>query len=90
MANTQGKKGSSSKKQTVKEPREAKKDTSFKPLSFMNGLADEIRHTVFAIIFLVLGIALSSAPFGKAGIFGQTLYGGLNYLFGVGYFTFLG
>ncbi|OHA79042.1 MAG: hypothetical protein A3B07_00990 [Candidatus Yonathbacteria bacterium RIFCSPLOWO2_01_FULL_43_27] len=86
MANTQGKKGSSSKKQTVKEPREAKKDTSFKPLSFMNGLADEIRHTVFAIIFLVLGIALSSAPFGKAGIFGQTLYGGLNYLFGVGYF----
>lgn len=86
MANTQGKKGSSSKKQTVKEPREAKKDTSFKPFSFMNGLADEIRHTVFAIIFFVLGIALSSAPFGKAGLVGQTLYGGLDYLFGVGYF----
>jgi S-DNA-T family DNA segregation ATPase FtsK/SpoIIIE len=86
MANTEDQKKNSLKKQKGKAPRDIKKDISFKPLSFMNGLADEIRHTVFAIIFLVLGIALSSAPFGKAGIFGQTLYGGLNYLFGVGYF----
>lgn len=86
MAKTEDQKKNSLKKQNGKAPRDVKKDTSFSPRSFMNGLSDEIRHTVFAIIFLVLGMALSSAPFGKAGIFGQTLYGGLDYLFGVGYF----
>ncbi len=54
--------------------------------SFLDGLSDETRHSVIAILFFVVGIFFSVAPFGKAGYVGQNIYGGFEYLLGVGYF----
>lgn len=87
MASIKNKNNSAVKKQTTKITREVKNATPIRPLSFMDGLADEIRHTIIAIIFFVLGIGLSFAPFGKAGLVGGTVYRGLTYLLGIGYFV---
>lgn len=81
------KNNSANRKQTTKITREVKSATPFRPLTFMDGLSDEIRHSIIAILFFVLGIALSFASFGKAGFAGGAIYGGLNYLLGVGYFV---
>lgn len=84
---TQSKKNGQTKKQTGKFSRVTKNTAPFRPLAFMDGLADEIRHTVTAIVFFVLAVALSFAPWGYAGFVGEAFYGGLNYLLGVGYFV---
>ena len=55
-------------------------------LSLFEGLSDETRHSVIAILFFVIGIFFSIAPFGKAGFVGTSVYGGFQYLLGVGYF----
>ena len=39
-----------------------------------------------AILFFVIGVFFSIAPFGKAGFVGQNIYQGFDYLLGVGYF----
>src|SRR3989344_5502256 len=54
--------------------------------SLFDGLSDETRHSVIAILFFVIGIFFSIAPFGKAGFVGTSVYGGFQYLLGVGYF----
>ncbi len=54
--------------------------------SFLDGLSPEIRHSVIAILFFVVGLFLAVAPFGKAGFVGTSVYGGFQYLLGVGYF----
>ncbi len=54
--------------------------------SFMDGLSDETRHSVIAILFFVVGVFFSVAPFGKAGFVGKNIYGGFEYLLGAGYF----
>lgn len=59
----------------------------FEGISFFGGLSPEIKHTVGAILFFVIGIFFSVAPFGKAGMLGQSVYGGFEYLLGVGYFA---
>jgi len=56
-------------------------------ISLFGGLSDEIRHSVIAILFFVVGVFFSVAPFGKAGMLGESVYGGFNYLLGVGYFA---
>src|SRR3989344_2762776 len=52
----------------------------FSGISFLGGLSDEIRHSVIAIFFSV-------APWGYAGVLGESIYGGFEYLLGVGYFA---
>ncbi len=54
--------------------------------SFMDGLSDETRHSVIAILFFVVGIFFSIAPFGNAGFVGENIYSGFEYLLGIGYF----
>lgn len=54
--------------------------------SLLGGLSDETRHSVIAILFFVIGVFFSVAPFGKAGLVGSSIYGGFDYLLGVGYF----
>ncbi|MFA5997357.1 MAG: DNA translocase FtsK 4TM domain-containing protein [Candidatus Paceibacterota bacterium] len=56
-------------------------------VSLFGGLSDEIRHSVIAILFFVFGVFFSVAPWGYAGMLGQSVYGGFEYLLGVGYFT---
>ena len=56
-------------------------------ISFFDGLSDETRHSVIAILFFVIGIFFSVAPFGKGGLVGSSIYGGFEYLLGVGYFA---
>lgn len=56
-------------------------------ISFFDGLSDETRHSVIAILFFVIGIFFSVAPFGKGGVLGESIYGGFEYLLGVGYFA---
>ncbi len=60
--------------------------TSRRIFSFMDGLSDETRHSVVAILFFVVGIFFSIAPFGKAGFVGENIYSWFGYLLGVGYF----
>ena len=83
------------KKESPKRGRIVKKQTritreeNVAPLrifSFMDGLSDETRHSVIAILFFVVGVFFSIAPFGKAGFVGGSIYGGFEYLLGVGYF----
>ncbi len=55
-------------------------------LSLFDGLSAETRHSVIAILFFVIGIFFSVAPFGKAGLVGSSIFSGFQYLLGVGYF----
>lgn len=55
--------------------------------SLFGGLSDEIRHSVIAILFFVIGIFFSVAPWGYGGMIGESVYGGFEYLLGVGYFA---
>ena len=80
------------KKTEVKNPKKTsgtpEEQTSlFSDISFFGGLSSEIRHSVIAILFFVIGIFFSVAPWGYAGILGGSVYGGFNYLLGVGYFA---
>ncbi len=80
------------RKNDEKSPKKVGKDSKeksslFSGISFLGGLSDETRHSVIAILFFVIGIFFSVAPLGKAGILGQSIYGGLEYLLGVGYFA---
>ncbi len=59
----------------------------FRGISFLGGLSDEIRHSVIAILFFVVGIFFSVAPWGYAGLLGGKVYNGFEYLLGVGYFA---
>jgi S-DNA-T family DNA segregation ATPase FtsK/SpoIIIE len=56
-------------------------------LSFFDGLADETRHSIIAILFFVVGVFFAVAPFGKAGFVGDNVYKGFGYLLGIGYFV---
>ncbi len=60
--------------------------TPWRIFSFMDGLSDETRHSVIAILFFVVGIFFSIAPFGKAGLAGKNIYDSFEYLLGIGYF----
>src|SRR3989339_1732185 len=67
--------------------RATKEPTPSEPrISLFEGLSDETRHSGIAILFFVIGIFFSVAPFGKAGLMGSSIYGGFEYLLGVGYF----
>ncbi|HAS84649.1 MAG TPA: hypothetical protein DCS23_01045 [Candidatus Yonathbacteria bacterium] len=59
----------------------------FERISFLGGLSDETRHSVIAILFFVIGIFFSVAPWGYAGLLGGKVYSGFEYLLGVGYFA---
>ena len=63
-----------------------KKDSLLSGIELLAGLSDETRHTVIAILFFVVGVFFSVAPFGKAGLMGENIYNGFEYLLGVGYF----
>lgn len=74
-------------RQTEKETaRREKRSSETSTPRFFDGLSDEVRHTVIAILFFVLGAFFSVAPFGKGGMVGSSVYGGFQYLLGVGYF----
>ncbi|MFC1802121.1 DNA translocase FtsK 4TM domain-containing protein [Patescibacteria group bacterium] len=49
-------------------------------------LKEETIHGVLAVAFFVLAIFFILASFGSAGMVGDTIYNGLKFLFGVGYF----
>ena len=59
----------------------------FSGISFLGGLSPEIRHSVIAILFFVVGIFFSVAPWGYGGMLGGKVFGGFEYLLGVGYFA---
>ncbi|MHB1118341.1 MAG: DNA translocase FtsK 4TM domain-containing protein, partial [Minisyncoccota bacterium] len=63
-----------------------KESASSERFSLFDGLSDETRASAIAILFFVIGIFFSIAPFGKAGLVGSSVYGGFTYLLGVGYF----
>ncbi len=51
------------------------------------GISDMTRNSIFAILFFVVGIFFSAAPFNEAGRLGTSLHEILGYLLGVGYFV---
>lgn len=80
------------KKNDEKVPKKINKSSQeetslFSRISFLGGLSDEIRHSVIAILFFVVGIFFSVAPWGYAGLLGGKIYNGFEYLLGVGYFA---
>ena len=65
------------------------KEVSGKGIALKTGFSDlkeETRYGVFSIIFFVISLFFILASLGKAGVAGNTTYGLLNKLFGVGYF----
>lgn len=65
-----------------------KETPASKKKSVFDNLSNETRHSIIAILFFVVGIFFSAAPWSYSGPVGTTLYGWLTYLFGVGYFAF--
>ena len=57
-----------------------------KAISFKESLQEETLEIISAIIFFVVAILLVLAAFGSAGVVGTSVYNGLTFLFGVGYF----
>lgn len=55
-------------------------------LNIFKHTKEETLQGVFAVIFFVLGIFFTLASFNKSGVVGETLYGWLKMLLGVGYF----
>lgn len=62
-----------------------KKDES-KSWNIFKNLKQETTHTVFAIIFIIVGLFLSLSAWGKAGVVGSKVFEGLSALLGIGYF----
>ena len=56
-------------------------------ISLFDGISDDTRHSVIAILFFVIGVFFSVAPWGFGGMMGSSIYSGFEYLLGVGYFT---
>lgn len=84
---TVGRKNKNTKVSKKKESVSEDTKSLFSGMSFLGGLSDEIRHSVIAILFFVVGIFFSVAPWGYAGILGRSVYGGFEYLLGIGYFA---
>jgi len=57
-----------------------------KIISLRETLQEETWEIILAIVFFVLAILLVLAAFGSAGIVGTSVYNGLTFLFGIGYF----
>ena len=57
-----------------------------KAISFRESLQEETLEIISAIIFFVIAILLVLAAFGSAGVVGTSVYNGLTFLFGIGYF----
>lgn len=54
--------------------------------SWLSGLKEETRHSIFAIVSIVFGLIFTLSYFNKAGIAGDYLHGVFNALFGDGAF----
>lgn len=78
MAKTEAK-----KRKKVKEPEEEIEDSKE---SFLENIADEVRHGALSLLFFTLTLFFLLSPFGKAGPVGNTLFGWLRTFFGVGYY----
>ncbi len=65
----------------------ARKKNKDKPSKkWHEGLTDETKHSILAVIFFVLGLLFTFAYFSRAGIAGNTAYKILELLFGAGFF----
>jgi hypothetical protein len=53
---------------------------------FFGGFKEEVAEAILAIVFFLAAAFLLFAPFGKAGVTGETSYRLLGSLFGVGYY----
>ena len=49
-------------------------------------LSDETRYSILIVLFIVIGLLLSLAGFGAAGLVGEKIFSWLSLLLGVGYF----
>jgi DNA segregation ATPase FtsK/SpoIIIE, S-DNA-T family len=56
-------------------------DSSFSP-----GLKEETKHTIIAIVFLVIAVFFILSPLEKAGPVGRFTFNGFSYLLGIGYY----
>ena len=54
--------------------------------NFINGLKPETRHSIAAIFAFLIAAFFTLAAFGKAGVVGNSLYRGLDFLFGKSFF----
>lgn len=81
-----GRRGTNPKVTKKVEKLSRKESASAERFSLFDGLSDETRHSVIAILFFVIGIFFSIAPWGYAGLVGTSVYGGFEYLLGIGYF----
>ncbi len=52
----------------------------------LSGLGTETKQGILAVIFIACGIFFLLSSLGKAGVAGEYTYGGLDYLFGAGFF----
>lgn len=55
-------------------------------LPLFSGIKDETKRAIFGIFFLVLAIILLLSGLGRAGAMGETLYQGLSFILGIGYY----
>ena len=75
------------KKVSRKKERPDDESTLFSGFSLLGGLSSETRHSVIAILFFVVGIFFSVAPWGYGGLVGTSIYDAFRYLLGIGYFA---
>jgi S-DNA-T family DNA segregation ATPase FtsK/SpoIIIE len=73
------------KKTTKKRVRVEKEEHHESSPGFWSGLREETRHSIIGIGLALFSVILFVAGFGQGGFLGAKLYGGIHYLFGIGY-----
>ncbi len=63
----------------------ARKKKSKKQVDVESNLKEETKHWMLSIVSFFVAILFIVAPFGKAGVVGNTIFGWLDTLFGIGY-----
>jgi len=72
-------------KKKVKKIKEKRGSTESKD-SWYDGLKEETKHSIFAVISLVFAVFFTLSAFGNAGVIGKSIYNIFETLFGAGFF----
>jgi hypothetical protein len=54
--------------------------------SFLEHIADDVKHGAWSLLFFALTVFFTLSPFGKAGIAGNKMFGWLHSFLGIGYY----
>ena len=75
------------KQNGIEKGKKGKREREIPREGFWSGLRDETRNSIIGILLIIIAVVLLIAAFGRGGHLGGMIYGGVKYLFGLGYFV---